>query len=220
MKTTCIKVLLAILCPLALLGCGDKGGSSAAPRKADTPMQALENMRQAFLDGDKEAFAQCFDATGQQAEMVDAFCDFSIAASRFDQAMRKAYGEDAVTQAMGGGARNVPFEDDNWLKDVTIQVEGDTATAVKAGQGEDLRLVKRDGRWKIDAASMLSDKGATDQGVEQLTTMFQTMTRVVTDVSQKVGQSGYTAEKINQEMRQAMMSAMMQAAGTPGMPAK
>ena len=216
MKTTGIKVLLAILCPLVILGCGDKGDS---PQKADTPRQALDNMRLALMARDKEAFADCFEASGKQGEMIDAFYEFSAVASKFDQAMNKAYGEDAVKQAMGGHSKGVPFQDESWLEDVTIQVDGNTATAVKQGESQPLRLAKKDGLWRINAESMLGEaKDQSDEDTERLIKMFQLMAGVVTDVSQTIGQPGYTAEKINQEMGKAMMMAMMQAAGSTALP--
>lgn len=189
-----------------------------APQKAGIPLGALENMRFALVAGDKQAFLNCFDLQGTQEEMIGAFYEFSVVASQYDKAMRKAYGDDAVKQATDGSVSVAPFEDENWLEDVTIRVEGDTATAIKAGQGESLRLLKRDGQWKIDATSMLGEEGVSDQDMEQLTSMFQLMTKAITDVSQKVGQDGYTAEKINQELSQTMMMAMMQASGAPALP--
>jgi hypothetical protein len=188
---------------------------------ADTPAKALQNVRQAFLDGDKEAFVECFDTTGKQAEMVDAFGGFVIAARQFDQAMREAYGEEAAAKTTNTGDKNIknmPFDNDQWLKDVSFQIEGDTAKVIKADRKGHLILLNKGGQWKIDPASMLTEKGATEQGIEHLTAMFQGMTQVVQDASQKVGQPGYSVEKINQEMRQAMMSAMIRAAGGKSIP--
>ena len=219
MKTTGIKILLAVICPLAILGCGDKGGSPQAPQKADTPKLALENMRSTLLAGDKQAFVDCFDAPAKQKEMLGSFYEFASASTKFDEAMTEAYGQEAAEQAMGGPGKDVQLHDENWLEGITIQLEGDTATAVKEGQDEALRLIKKDGLWKIDAATMLGGKGQSDEDMEKASKMFQLMAEVVTDVSQKVGQEGYTAKKINQELSKAMMMAMMQAAGAAGAPA-
>jgi hypothetical protein len=269
MKMTGIKILLVVLCPLVILGCGDKpdspqdappdvttpkdvstppetveikpdlpqevpqevstppetmeiklGSPQDTSQKVNTPQGILENMRSALLGGDKQAFVDCFDAQGKQEEMIGAFYEFSVVASQYDKAMRKAYGDEAVNQATGGRSQSAPFQDEDWLKDITLQIDGDTATAVMDGQPEGLRLVKRDGLWKISADSMLGDTGATDENIDQLIQMFQIMGGVITEVSQKIGQTDYTAEKINQELSQAMMMAMMQAAGAPEAPSQ
>ena len=219
MKTTAIKVLLAMLCAMAIPGCSDKPGTMD---KADTPRQALENMRSALLSGNsKKAFLGCFDAPGKQEDMLVAFYEFTAVARQFDQAMRKAYGEEAVKEAMGGRNQGMELDDENWFKDVKIKVDGDTATAVKKDQSQILRLVKNDGLWKISGKSMLGiDEKRNDEDIEKATKMFQLMGEVVTDVSQKIGQAGYTAEKINQELSNAMMMTMMKAAGAPALPGR
>ena len=218
MKTMGIKILLAILCPLAILGCGDKSSSPQAPQKANTPKRALENMRLTLLAGDKQAFVGNFEAPAKQKEMLGALYEFASASSQFDQAMRDAYGQEATEKAMGGTKKGPQLHDENWLEGVTIQVDGDTATAVKEGQDDALRLIKKDGFWRIDAGSMLGDKGQSDEDIERAIKMFQLMADVVTDVKQKIGQPDFTAEKINQELSKAMMMAMMQAAGGPALP--
>ena len=215
---TKIKILLAVLCPLAILGCGDKGGSARGPQKADSPQRALENMRSALLGSDKQAFVDCFDAPAKQKEMLGALYEFSLASTQFDQAMKDAYGQEATEKAMGGRSKGVQFHDEKWLEGVTIKVDGDTATAVKEGQDDALKLIKQDGLWKIDAQSMMGERGQNDEDLEKASKMFQLMAEVVTDVKQKIGQEGYTAEKINQELGKAMMMAMMQAAGGPALP--
>ncbi|NIA07640.1 MAG: hypothetical protein GWP14_08425 [Actinobacteria bacterium] len=220
MKTTGIKILLAILCPLAILGCGDNSCSPQAPGKADTPQRALENMRSALLAGGKQAFVACFDAPAKQEEMLGALYEFSSVSTQFDEAMTKAYGQEAVKKAMGGANKGMQLQDENWLEGVTIKVDGDTATAVKEGQDDALRLIKKEGLWKINAESMLGGKVRTDEDIERAIKMFQIMAEVVTEVKQKIGQEGYTAEKINQELRQAMMMAMMRASGGPALPGR
>ena len=201
MKTTCIKALLAVVCLSAIPGCGDK---------ADTPVQALENMRLAMLDGNKQAFLDCYDVSGKQAEVVSAFYDFTTAARKFDESMRKAYGDDAVTQAMIA-AKDMSLENDKWIEDATVQIDGDTATVTLKGQPQPMRLINKNGLWKIDATSMLGATAPSGQDIEQQIKMFQALTKAVTDVQQKIGQPGYTAEKVSQELAKATRAAMIQA---------
>ena len=220
MKTTAIKVLLAMLCAMVIPGCSDKPGPGQTTGKADTPRQALENMRSTLLAGNsKKAFLGCFDAPGKQEDMLVAFYEFTAVARQFDQAMRKTYGEEAVKEAMGGRNQDAEMKDENWLEDFKIQVDGDTATAFKQGRSQIFRLVKNNGLWKISGKSMLGmDEKESDENIEKTTKTFQLMAEAVTDVSDKIGQTGYTAEKINQELKRAMMMAMMKAADAPALP--
>ncbi|GAF81376.1 unnamed protein product [marine sediment metagenome] len=128
--------------------------------------------------------------------------------------MRKAYGNDVVTRAIGAG-KDMLLEDDNWLEDFTFQVDGDTATAMEPGYLRPVRLVRKDGLWKIEPKSMLLSTGLE---TESQVKMFQLLTGAIADVSRKIGQAGYTAEKINQELSKAMMMATNQAVSGPALP--
>ena len=126
--------------------------------------------------------------------------------------MKKVYGEEAVREAMRGGKEGMNFNDENWLEEVEIKVEGERATVLEAGKPVRLELVKKAGVWKIDAVSMMGmGKGDSDKDVEQATKMFEAMTNAVNEVKPKIGQSGYTAKRVNDELSQAMAIAGMKA---------
>ena len=84
MKKNVLRVAILMGCILLVVGCGDKekqGDTSApAPKESasTSPLQALENMRLALLAGDKEAFADCFEDTAEQKEMLEVFAEFTI----------------------------------------------------------------------------------------------------------------------------------------------
>ena len=212
MKRTVAKVLM-LASTLLIIGCGDKAGPAGKPKKADTPKQALENMRLALLTGDEKAFVNCFEASQAQKQMLGSMCEFSSAAGEFQKAMEKAYGEGSFKQ------NKVPnpgadLQDENWLEDVTIKVDGDRAEVLRQGIPQGLKLIRKDGLWKIDSWSMLGAQDSPDdKDMDQAAKMFQAMTKAIEQVRPKIGQAGYTAEKLDQELKQAMMMAMMQAAG-------
>lgn len=163
-------------------------------------------MVKAMQDGDSEAFVACFDATEDQEKFLGVMCEMVSTSIKFEEAMVKEYGEDAVNK--GGSKSNLDdFKDDKWLDDIEIKIDGDKATAIKKGEKEPLNLVKKDGGWKIVAEDMAGENQMKD--LDKALKMFEAMIKVTKDATDKIGKDGYTAEKINKEMGEAMMAAMM-----------
>ena len=209
MKKTILNILVCAMCTLLIAGCGGQGGSGrpAGPtKKADTPKQALENMRLALLAGDRDAYVNCFDATEKEGEALGAMCDLATATGDLKQAVKETYGEEAAKE-LGGPNPASEMAAEEWIDAVTIKIDGDKATVQHKDQ-EPLDLVRKEGEWKISAGEMLGRGEVGDEDIETMTGMFQAMTKAVGTVRPKVGQAGYTAEKINQELGQAMMMAM------------
>jgi len=190
---------------LAVIACLSVSLSAGCSKKASTPKEALKNMVKAMQDGDSEAFVACFDATEDQEKILGVLCELTSATMKFEEAMVKEYGEDAVKQ--GGSKSNLDdFKDDKWLEDVEIKIDGDKATATRKGQKKPLNLVKKDGEWKIDAGDMADEKQMKD--MDKALKMFESMTKATKDATGKIGKDGYTAEKINKEMYEEMKTMM------------
>ena len=213
MRRTVVLALTVLVCAGLAAGC-KKGTETGAPeiKRATTPQQTLENMQAALLKGDSEAFAGCFDASGDEAKALGAFADFMCTAAEFGQAMEKAYGEEALGEGPLGGA-GAELMDKSWLEGVEITEEGDTATATAEGQDTPLTLVKKDGVWKIQMEGLMGEGDAMQPGdAEKAVKMFGAMAQAMKSSMKNIGKEGYTAEKINQELGMAMMAAMMQGA--------
>ncbi len=191
---------------LAIIACLSVSLSAGCSKKASTPKEVLENMAEAMQDGDSEAFVACFDATEDQEKLLGATCEMMSAMIKFEEAMVKEYGEDAVKKS-GSKSNFSDFKDDKWLEDLEIKIDGDKATATKKGDKEPMNLVKKDGGWKIDAKDMADEKQMKD--LDKALKMFEAMANVTKDATDKIGKDGYTAEKINKEMGEDMMKAMM-----------
>lgn len=222
MKTTYIKVLLAVLCLVMVPGCGDKGSFFRASRKADTPAQALENMQLAIQAGDKEAFVDCFEVNDKQKKVLAAFSGSAIALGEFSRAMAKAYGEEAAIEAMRGVNQNTKFSAENWREELEIKIDGDTATAVRKGERRGISLLRKDGVWKIDARSMLgADEDISEKDSEMMIKVIKATAIATKQTTEKIGQSGYTAKMIVKELEKAIMQASwktaMEAAGPEGL---
>ena len=198
---------------LAVIACLSVSLSTGCSKKASTPKEALENMVQAMRDGDSKAFVACFDATEDQEKVLIALCERTSATMKFEKAMVKEYGEDAVRKS-GSKSNLDDFKDDKWLEDIDIKIDGDKATAAKKGQKEPLNLIKKDGGWKIVAGDMAGKKQT--ENIDKVLKMFEAMIKVTKDATDKIGKDGYTAEKINKEMGEEMMKAMMENAKIPG----
>jgi len=175
------------------------GGAFLIP---GTPMQALKNFQAAMLSGDKNAIADCVEGSEKHMEFLAATSEMSTVAIRFQDAMKAAYGDDAVR-----GAGPTPFD----IEGFKIKIDGDTAVATKPG--ETLKLVKKGGLWKIDANTIMSE--AELEEAFQAMGMMKAMMEAHKGVMGKIGKEGYSAEKINQEVNKAMGEAMRSSMPTP-----
>ena len=189
-KQMALMVVLLAAVAIFAVGCGDK--------KADTPKQAMENMQEALLEGDSDAFVACFDATEDEKKVLASMCDFLSTMHKFQEAMKKAYGEDAVNE------KGDDLADKKWLEEITVKIDGDKATVMKKGESKPMNLVKKDGAWKIVPDDMLPQ-----EDVDKALKMFEVMAKAHKDQMGNIGKDGYTAEKINEELGNAMMKAMM-----------
>ncbi len=196
---------IALFTGLALLvtGCG-----GAPTKEADTPEQALKNMQLAIEAGDKKALMDCFEVSSKQKAVLEAFLESLIAVGKFGQAMTKAYGEEAAIKAMRGVDKSKEFSAGNWAEEVEIKIDGDTATASRKRESQGLRLVRREGVWKIDGKSMFGvDEDTIEKVSEMMIKAIEATTRATKQTMEKIGQPGYTAEKIVEELEKAIMEA-------------
>ncbi len=210
-----LNATMMMLIGTALLaaGCGDddNGNGNGTPT-ADTPMQALKNFQAAMLAGDKDAVANCIDGSDKHIEFFADTCEMIAVTTRFQDAMKAAYGEDAVK---GGGEKN-PFADENFLKGVEIKIDGDTAVATKPGDDEKIKLVKKNGQWKLDANAMMPEEEFEQAAMAMA--MMKAMAEAQKGLMDKIDQPGYSAERINKELGQAMGKAMGFPMPTPPTP--
>ncbi len=202
-----VRIFGALLLAAAAAGCS----RSDDPQKARA---AIESMRRAVLAGDGEAFVACFDATAEQKPCLVAVSEHMGAMLKFEQAMKKAYGADA-TKGRGVGEGLEELRDEGFLDGITIRIDGEKATAARAGDPRPMNLRKKGGAWKIDPGAMLAGPRGQKADLGKLAGSLEAMTRAVETATGRIGKEGYTAEKINRELTNEMMKAMMQAAPPP-----
>jgi len=191
-------------------GGGTRGGGGGTAR-AGTPEQALENFQAAMLAGDKNAIANCMDGSDKQIEFFTATSEMNAVGARFRDAMKKAYGDDVLT-----GVRGNPMPGQGSLEGFEIKIDGDTAVATEPARRDVVKLVKKGGLWKIDANAMISEEKLERDS--QRMRMMKAMMEAQKAVMGKIGQPGYSAEKINEEFAEAMVEAMRSSRPTPPTP--
>ena len=206
-----VGITLCLVGVLPLVGCDGNSGpenptddtkppEKAIP-KATTPRQLLVNMRQAAISGDSEAFLDCFDATNdKERRVLRASCEFGSALWKLDQAMIETYGQ-GLDRSGTGLAPSLDFMDEQWPEQAPLSVDAEEATIQINDESVD--LVKKDGMWKIRIESI---KG--EQDIDKAANECRVMAQAVRDILPKVGQSGYTAERIEEELFDAMHEAL------------
>ena len=210
-------VWLALSGLVLTAGCGgDEPGPGEELPKAKEPKQALKNLQTAIKNSDTDQFMACFDADGDEEKVLRATAEFVFVGTEFSEKMEEEYGEDALEDDQDEDSFQAMLEDD-WLDEVEIEVDGDTAEVTHPDQKEPLKLVKVDGGWKIateDTAMTPAD--ASEKDADEAIAMVEAMTKAFKEVMPMIGKEGYTADKIKQELGMRMMAAVFPGMGEGG----
>ena len=206
-----LQLGLVLLVGVVLVaGCGkDEGGSGSGTAKVvppKTPKDALMNMVNAIKASDKKAFMDAVNVSEDAAPVVEAMFETMAMMMDFGKAMEKEYGKDALPE--GGPAASAKMFDFDESK-LQVKVDGDTATATMPDQDDKVKLVKKDGKWKVDLSDQMPPPDQRKQMIESLAVMK----KAVAAARSKIGKEGYTAEKVMQEFMAEMMKAMQQSMG-------
>lgn len=150
------------------------------PTDGSTPRSALKFYFIAQQDGDIRRIKDSYHADGgEQQEMLDARIDMHVALVRLHKAVEGKLGVGIVHYLRIPTTRPaMPLAVlDEMLAQGSEQIDGDRATL--AFGPREIRLVRSDGKWRIDIASDLNDKTP-----EQLLAR----TRAYNEVAQEVEQ--------------------------------
>lgn len=228
MKTRLFAMLLAGLM-FSGLGCGRRADARGYPI-ADTPQQAMENMRQAGLSGDKEAYLACFQVTPNVERIMNSAFDFDMAMRGFRRKLAVMYGREAAEQFDGEPCITDGLEDFPAMDDMTFDVDGDRAiTTTEADDdsatgapGEDSKpaeLVRVDGVWYV----VVPEEGnaPTGQEFDMIVAIMEARPGAVDDVAQRIGDDGVTIEQLSRELAaeldRAAMDASLRVMGPEGL---
>jgi hypothetical protein len=190
-----LKTFTICAAMLAVCGCG--------PHKASTPRQALENMRQALVDGNGKRFAECYVADAAQKKFLVAACGYLKVSAEFEKKLTAAYSTNAVERG-NARSRNLfnQLANGKTLEDVQIKVDGETATATLTNYLPALVLAKQGGVWRI-RVNGLAPPFANDMDEALATTAA--LTEFTKQAIAKIGKPGESAAKIREDIRTAIL---------------
>ena len=186
--------------------------AAATARGADTPAEAVMNLRDSLVDNDQDAFVACFDVDEPQQKVLGAFFGFAQSLKNFDEKVVAAFGEEAASVFREDGPPN-PFGElaDLTEDDLIIEEDGDTATVRKVDDDDDddpLQLVRTDGDWLI----VFDDAPTSEEEAEAATKMLAAMATVMDDAAEAAGQPDMTPEALQEKIGVDMISVMMEMA--------
>ena len=202
MKTKLFAILLVGLLAVAVASAQDQQDGYPA---ADTPQQALLNLQQSLVEGDTEAFVNCFETTDDGRRLLGALFDVILAFRELGAAVVEAFGEEAA--GAFAEMNSDPFGEiaDASLDDLTLEVTGNTATcAAPDGDGEPLELIQVNGVWRIQ----VPDLPPTDEEFESALLMMEGMAGVVRGTIEKIDDPGMTVDQLKEDLGMRMMELM------------
>ena len=197
----------------ATTGAAAGGGSAAEIKKATTPQQTMQNMQAALMAGDQEAFVACFDVTAEEEKSLAQFCEFVGVTVAFEEALKKEYGATAAPAGPGSAGLD-ELKDAKWLDEAKVDVSGDTATITKQDGKNPVELVKDGGVWKVKGANF-AGQSTSAEDAQKRDAFFRAMIDSHKAAMAKIGQPGYTAQKVRAEAAGGMFGAMMQGLPKP-----
>ena len=195
-----ILILIAVLA-LPVVAVAESG--------ADTPAEAVLNLRDALIDGDQEAFVACFDANELEAQMLGAFFRMAEAAINLDEEVTEAFGEEAAATFSEDGPGDLFGElEDVTEDDLLVEIDGDAATVVLSNVDEidePMDLVLTDDGWLIT----FDDEPPSAEEAEQAIRMIDAMAQVMNNVADSASDDGMTVEALKEQLEEEMMTVMM-----------
>ena len=187
------RSIVLLLGMAAILGGCSKGGAA-------TPKDAVANLSKSYEKGDRALYLASVEVGPDGQELAGALFDLTVAMKGYRSDMEKAYGKGA-----GGSRRDSGVLTEEELSKLEIKEEGDKATVKSPEGGEPLKLVKRDGAWRVDMTHMTPPADIRQRMIESM----KARAKAVGEVRAKIGQPGMTKEKIGQEFLRAMVGGDM-----------
>jgi hypothetical protein len=193
---------LALLLTAAVfpLGCGSDTDQSS-------PESTVRSFFDAMMEGDTDAVGACITGDEKVKRAVMGMAEYMAAMQDFRDAVIAEWGEEGWSHFTESGGAKLSIEDERDKIDrMETRVEGDRAYCALPGESDELVLVRKDGKWYVDAGQLASGfTGAASQSTE----LFSRMADMLREKQKRIGEEGITAESLDEELGRDMMKAMM-----------
>lgn len=192
------------LAGLALLpGCREED-----PRAVSEVRDLLVRWHEAMLEGDRQAYLDCFTGTEQLLEMEAAQLAFHQAAMKFRDRYIDAYGRDAWAdhQDTSGAKLRTPPADPNYPHRIDIRIKGDHAllTWPESPRNRMYRVNRTPDGWKMVAGQWLGYTAPGRADIDKTTEINQALAAEIRKMTPKIGRAGYCPERITAELAERM----------------
>jgi hypothetical protein len=197
---------------IATLGASSTTAPTSAPVDPSTPKGALKVFSRALDAGDRDIILQMLAADSEQDhKLASATADLAVATAQLRQAATKAFG-DAKSRALGvdPGAQPAAMA----RIDAAAETIIDAAAVVRTAdnEGPPMKLVKRDGKWRLPVAELSKDVEAADLDKNLADVAAQVgLTRVLADevAAGKFATATDARQALDQRILKATMPQLM-----------
>ena len=194
--------LSAMLALLALAGCaaGPESPQARAPAADDAagPRALLARWHRSLVTGDKTQYAACF--TGSKDDLVLALAVFEAIQANyaFHSAVVSTYGQDGwkAFQASEGARIDLFPREGQWLAGITVVPMGPMAFGYLPRGRVPMHMLKEDGAWRIQAASLAVPGFEPKRAADYLFRWAATLRRLIPQITAR----GMTADKATKDV--------------------
>ena len=186
MRRGSVTLPVACMIAIAITGCGSG---------QETPRATIEKMFAASEEGDAAAFLECFETDEHQRTVLEAVAETSTAVRELRDAVVKHHGEEGWRSfADLVGALRYGTKPD--LDQLAVTENNGDATARLPGGARPMKLVRRDGTWKIVPEKVPGG----DQESRRLADLFRARAEGVRNVTAEVGKPGVDLKTLQRRL--------------------
>ena len=199
---TCLAALPVALGLVVLAGCtaGPESAQGRAPARDDAagPKALLAKWHRSLAGGDKEPYLSCFAGSKDDLVLALAIFDAIQANYAFHQAVVATYGPDGwkAFQASESARIDLFPREASWLARVTVVPMGPMAFAYLPRGRVPMHMLREDGAWRIQAASLATPGFEAQRAADYLFRWGATLRRLIPQITAR----GLTAEKATKDV--------------------
>ena len=155
---------------------------------ADTPLQAMDNVRTSLLTGNRGGFMAAFEADSANVALLIEVFDMAQATRKFETAVVEAFGEEGqAVLSEGFEAVLAGMASD----EIVMDEDGEHAAGISA-VGPDIPMAKINGVWKV----VMPDMTLAEADLEMAITMIRMTSAIREDMAALAGTPGMTLDKL------------------------